>query len=104
MGIVQRRHTTRQFGAGSGFRGGQFGVRDVEQRLVEHHLVAGMFEGESHVGQGRVGEVTASIVQRLGQERKALSGQRGEQAAAIDEVVGRRGMRHARTAGQLARR
>ena len=51
-----------------------------------------MFEGESHVGQGRVAEVTASIVQRLGQVRKALSGQRGEQAAAIDEVVGRRGM------------
>ena len=62
-----------KFGPGSGLGGGQSGVGDVEQRLVEHHLVvAGMLDGKPHVGQGRVGEVAPRVDQRLGQQPKSL--------------------------------
>jgi hypothetical protein len=42
------------------------------------------------------------IGQRLGQQPKPLTGQRGEQASPVGEVVGGRGMRHPGAAGQLA--
>ena len=41
------------------------------------------------------------VGERGGQHAPALGGQRGEQTAAVGEVMGGRGMRHPRRAGQL---
>jgi uncharacterized membrane protein len=45
-----------------------------------------MRDGKPHIGQRRVGEMPPRAEQCLGQQRKSLGGQRGEQPAPIGEV------------------
>jgi hypothetical protein len=54
--------------------------------------MAGVPEGEPHVGQGRVGELWTRGDERRGQQLKSLGRQRGKQASPIGEVLRGRGM------------
>jgi hypothetical protein len=51
-----------------------------------------MFDGKSHVRQRSIEESGPRLSQARGQQLEPLSGQRGEQAAPISEVVRWRGV------------
>ncbi len=63
-----------------------------------------MVEREPHVSQRGVDEIRPGQGERRGQLPPPFRGQRGEQAPSIGEVMGRRGVRHPRGAGQLTQR
>ena len=103
--VFQRADAVRQFGARRILRGDQFGIVGVHQRAVEHHrVVAGMVEGEPNISERGVDEVRPRGRQGVGQHPPALGGERGEQAAAVGEVVRRGGVRHPGLAGEFAQR
>ncbi len=70
--------------------------------------MAGVLQGEPHIGQGRVGELSTGRRHRRdegrGQQLEPLGGQRGEQAPAVGEMVGRGGVRHSGIAREFAQR
>ena len=95
----------RQFLA-CGFLGrDQFGIVGADEGAVEHHrVVAGMVECEPHIRQRRGDEVRTRARQRVGQHPPPLRGERGEQSAAVGEVMRRGGMRDAGLPRQFAQR